>query len=135
MKSDLPPGTAATFTITVDRQRTIDFLGEDLRVYATPELLRDYEYSCRDVLLPYCDPGEDSVGTGITMTHGGVTLLGMQVQITARVLEVNGRAVKFGVSAHNGVEEISTGEHTRFVVDIGKLKSRVAATAAKHKAT
>src|SRR3990172_2020375 len=131
MKSDLKAGLARTKRITVDKARSINFLGEDLRVYATPELVRDVETICREFLLDHCDPGEDSVGTGVQISHRGATLLGMGVDITIAVKEVEGRKVTFSVSARDAVEEVMRGEHGRFVVDVEKLRSRVAAKAAK----
>jgi fluoroacetyl-CoA thioesterase len=131
MKNTLVPGIAATRSLTVDRARTIDFLGEELRVYATPELVRDFEMTCRELLLEHCDPGEDSVGTGLSITHSGASLLGMSVELRVEVAEVNGRMVKFTVSARDGVEAISAGEHTRAVVEVEKLRARVRAKAAK----
>ena len=131
MKDTLKPGLTATRRITVDRPRTVDFLGETLRVYATPELVRDFEQTCRDFLLAHVDAGEDSVGTGITVTHSGATLLGMQVDVSITVAKVDGRLVSFDLLAKDGAEEISRGTHTRFVVEVEKLRSRVAAKAAK----
>lgn len=131
MKSDLRPGLTATTRVVIDAPRTIDFLGENLRVYSTPELVHDYEVACRNFLLDYVDAGEDSVGTGISITHGGATLLGMPVEITVTVTEVQGRAVTFEVVARDAAEEISRGKHGRFVVDVEKLRARVAAKAAK----
>lgn len=131
MKTSLTPGLTAVRRIAIDKPRTIDFLGEELRVYATPELVRDFEITCRDFLLEHCDPGEDSVGTGITISHGGATLAGMDVEITVQVAEVSGRSIKFLLTARDNVEEISTGEHTRFVVEVEKLRGKVAAKAAK----
>lgn len=130
MKSTLVPGLAATRRIEIDKPRTIDFLGEALRVYATPELVRDFEMTCREFLLQHCDPGEDSVGTGISVSHGGATLAGMNVEIAVEVAEVNGRLVRFLLVARDDVEEISRGEHTRFVVEVEKLRAKVAAKAA-----
>ncbi len=131
MRDTLKPGVSRTRTVVVDRPRTIDFLGEELRVYATPELVRDFEITCRELLLDHCDAGEDSVGIGISVTHSGATLLGMSVEITAEVVAVEGRAVKFKLSAHDPIEAISHGEHSRAVVDVGKLRARVQAKAAK----
>jgi predicted thioesterase len=130
MKETLKPGLSLTRRITIDGPRTIDFLGESLRVYATPELVRDIELTCRELLLAHCEPGEDSVGTGISITHGGATLLGMWVEITATVRAVDGRKVAFDVVARDRVEEVSRGEHGRFVVEVAKLRARVAAKAA-----
>jgi fluoroacetyl-CoA thioesterase len=131
MRDTLKPGATMTRTLVVDRPRTIDFLGDELRVYATPELVRDFEITCRDLLLQHCDPNEDSVGVGISVTHGGATLIGMPVEIAVEVAAVDGRMVKFKLSARDGVEPVSQGEHTRAVVDVAKLRARVQAKAAK----
>ena len=63
MKASLAAGVTSTVELTVDRERTIDFMGEKARVYATPMLVRDIEVACRELLLAHLDPGEDSVGT------------------------------------------------------------------------
>jgi len=129
MKSGLQAGATSMRRITVDKPRTVDFLGENLRLYATPELVRDFEVTCREFLLGFCDSGEDSVGTGISLAHSGATLLGMNVDITITVKAVEGRKVSFELLAHDGGEEISRGEHGRFVVEVEKLRARVAAKA------
>jgi predicted thioesterase len=134
MKS-IAVGSAATKRITIDKPRTIDFLGEALRVYATPELVRDIEIACRDFLLGYADAGEDSVGIGIGVSHSGATLVGMNVEITVTVTEVEGRKVSFAVAARDDAEEICKGEHSRFVIEVDKLRGKVAAKAAKLKPT
>ena len=69
MKPSLEPGVSSTRRITVDRERTIGFMGEEARVYATPRLVGDLEYTCRDLLLAHLDPGEDSVGVEIALKH------------------------------------------------------------------
>lgn len=131
MKDTLSVGQSATRRIEVDTPRTIDFLGDALRVYATPELVRDFEIACREFLLDHADPGEDSVGTGISVTHGGATLRGMSVDITVTVAKIDGRLVTFDLLAKDAIEEISRGSHSRFVVDVEKLRAKVAAKAAK----
>ena len=129
MKSGLQAGASTSCSITVDKPRTVDFLGENLRVYATPDLVRDFEVTCREFLLGFCDPGEDSVGTGISLSHSGATLMGMKVDLAVTVKAVEGRKVTFELLARDGGEEISRGEHGRFVVEVEKLRARVAAKA------
>jgi fluoroacetyl-CoA thioesterase len=109
----------------VDSERTIDFMGEDARVYATPMLVRDIEITCRDLLLAHVDPGEDSVGTRIEIDHLAPSLLGATVRITARSVEIKGRAVVFEVSATDGDETVCRGRHSRFVVDVAKTRERL----------
>jgi fluoroacetyl-CoA thioesterase len=131
MKDSLKPGVSDAVSFTVDRDRTIDFMGEKARVYATPMLVRDIEMASRNLLLQHLDPGEDSVGTRVELDHTAATLLGMRVEIKVRVAEVKGRAVTFEVEGHDGVDAICRGRHSRFVVDIKTTEGRLAAKAQK----
>ena len=135
MKPTLQPGLAAETTISIDRERTIDFMGEAARVYATPMLVRDIEMTCRELLLEHLDAGEDSVGTRVESDHIGATLLGMTVTLAVRVAELNGRAVVFEVEGRDAIEPIVRGKHSRFVVDVAKTAQRLAAKAAKAAST
>ena len=131
MKPTLQPGASHTVTLEVDRPRTIDFMGEKARVYATPMLVRDIENACRDLLLQHLDAGEDSVGTRVEIDHLAATLLGMPVTLTVTVAEVKGRAVTLEVQGRDSVEPICRGRHARFVVDVKTTEQRLAAKAAK----
>ena len=131
MKESLRPGAMRISRIKVDRDRTIGFMGEEGRVYGTPYLVRDIEMTCRQLLLDHSDGGEDSVGTDVSIKHLAPTLLGMSVEITATVTAVEGRRVVFEISAKDDIEQISTGTHGRFVVDVKKTFERLKAKAAK----
>ena len=131
MKDSLVEGLSVTRNFTVDKARTIDFMGEDLRIYATPELIRDIEQTCRDLLVEHCDEGEDSVGTHVSVAHTAATPMGMDVDITATVAKVEGRLVTLEVTASDNIEECGKGKHTRFVVDMAKTGERLAAKVAK----
>jgi fluoroacetyl-CoA thioesterase len=131
MKDTLRPGVSGTKRITVDRDRTIGFMGEEARVYATPRLVSDIEYTCRNLLLEHCDPGEDSVGAEIALKHLAATLEGSVVEIDVRVTAVDGRKVVFEVAAKDELEQISGGTHTRVVLDLTRRIERLKAKAAK----
>jgi fluoroacetyl-CoA thioesterase len=134
MKQSLRPGTSHVRRFSVDRDRTISFMGEEGRVYATPSLVRDMEHTCRDLLMEHADEGEDSVGVEITVRHLAATLPDMEVEITATVKVVDGRRVTFDLEAKDEIEQIGAGSHTRFVVDVAKTFERLKAKAAKRKA-
>jgi len=134
MKETLRPGLSRTETRLVDLPRTIDFMGESLRIYATPDVLRDIEFTCRNLLLDHCDAGEDSVGVGVAFDHSAATPLGMEVRITATIAAVEGRRVVLDVVAHDAIEEIARGRHTRFIVDMAKARQRLEAKQAKWRA-
>ncbi|MCL4744633.1 MAG: thioesterase family protein [Burkholderiaceae bacterium] len=131
MKASLQPGLTMTREYPVDRERTIGFMGEGARVYATPMLVRDIEMTCRDLLLEHLDEGEDSVGTRVEIDHIAATLLGMTATISAKLTGVDGRAVSFEVSASDGIDTICRCRHNRFVVDVKSTEARLKAKAAK----
>jgi fluoroacetyl-CoA thioesterase len=131
MKPSLQTGVSLTKTITIDRARTIGFMGEEARVYATPSMILDIEHTCRELILQHADAGEDSVGIDVSVKHLAASLPGMTVEITAKVIAVEGRKVTFEISARDELDAISTGTHARYVVDIAKTIERIKAKAAK----
>ena len=131
MKASLAAGLSATSKLTVDRERTIDFMGEKARVYATPMLVRDIEVACRDLLLQHLDPGEDSVGIRIELDHLAATLMDMPVELKVTLAEVKGRAVTLDFEGKDSVDAICRGKHQRFVVDVKATEARLAAKAKK----
>lgn len=130
MAEQLAVGVSETRKINVNKDRTIDFMGEDCRVYATPSLIRDIEHTCRDLIFERTPEGEDSVGFLVNVTHLAPTLLGMEVSITATVAEFDGRKVTFDIVASDPVDTICKGRHERFVVNVEKTKQRLLAKAA-----
>lgn len=134
MKPSLQTGISLTRKITIDRDRTIGFMGEDARVYATPFMIRDMEMACRDLIMQHTDAGEDSVGIEVSVKHLAASLAGMTVEIVARVVSVEGRKVVFDVSAKDELDAIGAGMHARFVVDTAKTVERLKAKAARRDA-
>ena len=131
MKPTLKTGITARRQFPIDAGRTIDFMGEDARVYATPMLVRDIEVTCRDLLLEHLDPGEDSVGTRVEIDHLAATLLGMKVTIDATLGELKGRAAVFDIVASDGVDTICRGRHMRFIANVAQVKERLKQKQAK----
>jgi fluoroacetyl-CoA thioesterase len=131
MKPSLAPGVRAVHRIVVDRAKTVGFMGEEGRVYATPYLIGDIEMTCRNLILAHADAGEDSVGMEVAVRHLAPTLPGMTVEITVEVTAVGGRKVAFAVTAKDELDTISSGSHARFVVDKAKTVERLKAKAAK----
>jgi predicted thioesterase len=125
MKPTLKPGLTTTKTITVDEPRVISFMGDDCRVYATPRIISDLEYTCRNFLLEHLDPGEDSVGTKVNWEHIGPALLGAEVTISVKLVGMDGRRVTFEAKVDEGAEAVARGTHERFIVDVQKVRERL----------
>lgn len=131
MKQTLAAGLAGTKKLAIDEGRCISFMGREGMVYATPRMVGDVEYACRDFILPHLDAGEDSVGTHVSIDHLAATPLGMEVTISIKVTAVEKRQVSFSFTVHDGLDECGRGSHVRFVVDSAKTQERVAAKRAK----
>ena len=131
MKSTLKAGLTHAKTIEVDEARCIGFMGKEGMVYATPRMVSDVEYTCRDWLLQHLDPGEDSVGAHVSIDHLAPTPLGLKVEVQLEVAEVDRRKVVFKFSVKDPVEECGRGTHVRFVVETATTRERLAAKRAK----
>ncbi|HVL36047.1 MAG TPA: thioesterase family protein [Burkholderiales bacterium] len=130
MKASLKPGLAVRKDIVVDAPRCIGFMGRESAVYATPQMVNDVEYACRNLLLEHLDEGEDSVGAHVSIDHLAPTPLGFAVTIEAKILEVDRRKVVFGFTVRD-LEDVGRGTHVRFVVDTAKTRERLAAKRSK----
>jgi len=131
MRPSLQPGLSLVRRIPVEKDKTIGFMGEEGRVYATPYLIGDIEHTCRNLILEHAEPDEDSVGVEVAIRHLAPTLPGSTVEITATVTAVEGRKVTFAVSAKDEIDTIISGSHARFVVDKARTIERLKAKAAK----
>ena len=131
MKQSLKTGLELEKSVLVDEARCIGFMGKEGMVYATPRMVSDVEYACRDFLLQHLDPGEDSVGAHVSIDHLAATPLGLTVKIEAKIVEVDRRKVTFEFSVHDPLEPVGRGKHVRFVVETAKSRERLAAKRAK----
>ena len=131
MKPSLAVGLTTRREVLVDEQRCIGFMGKEGMVYATPRMVSDVEYTCRDFLLEHLDAGEDSVGAHVSIDHLAATPLGLKVVIEAKVSEIDRRRVTFEFTVHDPIEPCGRGRHVRFVVETAKSRERLAAKRAK----
>jgi len=131
VKPTLTKDVSFSKSVLVDESRCISFMGKEGMVYATPRMVSDVEYACRDFLLQHLDPGEDSVGAHVSIDHLAATPMGLKVTIEARVEEVDRRKVVFAFSVKDPVEEAGRGKHIRFVVETAKTFDRLKAKRAK----
>ncbi len=131
MKDSLVAGLSTTAKIEIDRERTIAFMGDEGRDYATPSMVLDIEYTARNWLMEYLDEGEDTVGTHVSVDHLAATVEGDSIEVTITVTEVNGRAITMSAQIKDSLEEVGKGVHNRFVVDKAKTFERLEAKRAK----
>ena len=95
-------------------------------VFATGFLVGFLEWACIKALNPHIDwPREQSLGTHINVNHIAATPPGLEITAKVRLIEVDGRKLRFEVEAHDGVDLISKGEHERVVIDRQRFDKKI----------
>lgn len=125
MKDSLKPGLEGTQQFEIDTSRTIEFMGDDLRVYGTPFMVRDIEETSRLLIQEHLDDGEETVGAHVSVDHLGASLLGMTATVKAKILDVDGQRVTLEVEVHDGMDLVGKAKHVRFVIDRDRQAARL----------
>jgi predicted thioesterase len=124
--SEIPIGTKLQKTLLVDNDVAINFLGlEGARVLGTPWMILWMERTCRDCVFPLLDPGHDTVGTQVNVSHLAATPMGMTVTFTAEVTSIEGRRINFKVEARDEKEVCGQGTHQRAIVNIARFAAKM----------
>lgn len=131
MNPEFRTGLKHTQRIVVDRDRTIGFMGEAMRVYSTPSMVLDVERTCKDFLAQHLPPEQNSVGMRVEIDHLGPALLDSWVDVNITVSEVDRRKVTFEAEVRDALDVIGKATHIRFVVELAKQKERLEAKKAK----
>lgn len=133
MKATLQPGIQYEHKFMVPLSKTVPALYPESaefiampEVFATGFLVGFLEWACIKAINPHLDwPLEQTVGTHINVSHTAATPPGLEVTAKIELISVEGRKLLFSVSAHDGIDEISTGFHERFVINKQKFDAKV----------
>ncbi len=125
MKDSLAVGLESTRNVEIDAERTISFMGDELRVYGTPYMVRDVEETARLLIQEHLDPGEQTVGAHVSIDHLGATLLGQTVAVHVKITGIEGRRIMLESDVHDGIDEVGKAKHVRFVIDEDRQRERL----------
>ena len=123
-------GDRATLEFTVTDEDTAEAVGSgDLPVLGTPRLLAWAEAATCAAVASRLAEGQTSVGTRIQLEHVAASPVGAVVSVTAAVVHVDGRLLRFELSAEHSVGDatkvVGHGEVTRVVVDRDRFLARL----------
>jgi fluoroacetyl-CoA thioesterase len=133
MKGSLRAGLTWEFKFKVPENKTVPYLLPESsefqlmpRVLATGFMVGLIEWTCIQAVNPHLDwPKEQTVGIGVNLTHSAATPPGLLVTVNVVLEKVEGRKLTFSVAAEDGVDQISTGTHERFVIDAESFANKV----------
>jgi predicted thioesterase len=86
-------------------------------VLATPAMIAMMEGAATLCVQAHLAEGQTTVGYIVNVRHLAPTPIGAEVVAMARLVDIDGRKLKFRVEAHEGDKLVGEGEHVRVVVD------------------
>jgi fluoroacetyl-CoA thioesterase len=120
-------GMSAERTLIVPPERTVGHFVKGMpMVYATPMMILEMEMTSGDAIRDHLAPGWITVGTEVDIRHLAASAMGATVRTTARVIEVERRAIRFEVEAFEGERKIGEGRHGRGLVNLEAFNKRLA---------
>jgi predicted thioesterase len=124
---ELSVGAHARLDLAVTEADTATALGSgDVPVLATPRLLAWLEAATVAAVAEALDDGQTSVGTRVELEHRAATIVGATVSVTAELVALDGRLLRFSVAAEDSDGRLlATGELTRVVVDRERFLARL----------
>src|SRR5688572_30027133 len=122
----LPAGASAEASLVVQPSDTAEALrltseDEFPAVFATSRMVALMELAAARAMKPLLKEGELSVGVAVEIRHVAATALGQRVRAVAQYEGREGKLHRFRVEAFDEGGSIGAGEHTRAIVETGRL--------------
>jgi fluoroacetyl-CoA thioesterase len=129
----IPAGYQAVFETVVTDEMTVDFGQPDPRlaklhaVYSTYSMVKHMELAGRMVLLPHLEPGEEGLGSAVSVKHLASALPGMKVRIEATHTSTEGSRLVCALKVWNELGDlIGEGSTEQFILPKTKLEHMLA---------
>ena len=123
---EITVGMKGTAETSVTREDTAYEVGSgELLVYATPCMVALMEGAACNAIAEAIPEGKTSVGTMLNIQHLAATPVGMDVRAEAEVIEVEGSAITFQITAYDEAGKIGEGTHKRAVITSQKFLDKV----------
>lgn len=126
----LQPGMKATLVHNVRSADLASSWGNDMPVFATPIMLWLAEIACMRAIEPAIDASQITLGYRHEVGHLAPTPENWTVTFTAELVSVEGKMLVFDVAAHDGVDTVLSGRHTRAMLARDRFAEKVRRKAA-----
>ena len=110
----------------IEEEHTAKHVGSGgSRVLATPWMIGFMERVAHQLLAELLPAPYSSVGVLVNIRHLAPTPVGKQVRVQTKIISMEGMKVSFEVAAWDDIEEIGSGMHERYVIEIERFLKRV----------
>lgn len=107
-------GTAETVVVY---ENTAAAVGSGaLEVFSTPSMIALMEKASRELVQPYLEEGQSTVGTRLEVSHVAASPIGAHIYAESTLVEIDRRMLTFEVKAYADGELIGEGRHQRCII-------------------
>lgn len=107
-------GTAETVVVY---ENTAAAVGSGaLEVFSTPSMIALMEKASRELVQPYLEEGQSTVGTRLEVSHVAASPIGTHIHAESTLVEIDRRMLTFEVKAYADGELIGEGRHQRCII-------------------
>jgi predicted thioesterase len=125
VNSSIVPGLSFKQIKKVSTEDTAARYGSGfLEVFATPAMVAFMEHTSLMVVQPLLEQGYSTVGTSLNISHLKATPVGMNVECTSTLKEINGNSLTFIVIVFDETGKIGEGTHSRHIIDENRFMKK-----------
>ena len=125
METNLKIGMSNAVEMNSTEETTaLNMKSGSLKVLATPAMMCLMEQAAAELIEKNLPDDLTSVGISINVAHKAPTPIGLTVKAEAIITNIDGRKISFEVKATDGVDEIGSGTHERFIVNKEKFQNK-----------
>ncbi len=87
-----------------------------LEVFSTPSMIALMEKASKELVQPYLEEGQSTVGTRLEVSHVAASPIGAHIRAESTLVEIDRRMLTFEVKAYADGELIGEGRHQRCII-------------------
>jgi len=126
MNFNLEIGMTNESVLTVEEKHTASAYGSgSIFVFATPAMIGLMENAALNCVDKALGNEWTTVGTHVDVSHIAATKMGKETKAIAELITVDGKKLKFKVTAYDEDQKIGEGYHDRYIINQEKFMARV----------
>jgi len=126
MDFNLKIGMTNESILTVEEKHTASAYGSgSIYVFATPAMIGLMENAALNCVDEALGDQWTTVGTHVDISHSAATKMGKEAKAIAELIEIDGKKLRFKVTAYDEKQKIGEGYHNRYIINHEKFMNKV----------
>lgn len=126
MEFDIRIGMTNESKLIVEERHTASAYGSgSIYVFATPAMIGLMENAALNCVEKALGKKWTTVGTHVDVSHIAATKMGKEARAVAELVEIDGKKLKFKVTAYDDDKKIGEGFHNRYIINEEKFMENV----------